>query len=85
MFEVKVIPNIVILVKKLHIMQLAHWVRRGQKGTLKCLWSKTPQWIDNARISQYRTISNYFRTRANNIAAYSGQEGDSAFFTPFQI
>jgi len=26
--------------------------------------------VNNARMSQYRTISNQFRTRANNIAAY---------------
>ena len=30
------------------------------------------QGIDIAGTSQYRTISNYFRTRANNIAAYPG-------------
>jgi len=51
-------------------LQLAQLVRTGRKSTLKFLWSKTPQGINNARISQYRTISNYLRTRANNIAAY---------------
>jgi len=45
-------------------------VRTGRKSTLKFLWSKPPQGINNARISQYRTISNYFFTRASNIAAY---------------
>ena len=46
-------------------MQLAHSVRTGQISTLKLLWSKTSQWINNARISQYRTISNCYHMRAN--------------------
>ena len=56
MFEVKVIPNINegkynigIFVNLTSVMQLAHRVRTGQKGTLN---------VDNARILQYRTISN---------------------------
>ncbi len=45
------------------------WVSAGNLLTW-CIQLKTPQGINNAGISQYRTISNYFRARANNIAAY---------------